>query len=58
MFGSAQNGVLLAADPQSALNFLSLNTADHFLHLGSAVILGGVALGADKVGRPATATAA
>ncbi|WP_251858548.1 DUF4383 domain-containing protein [Herbiconiux sp. L3-i23] len=29
-------------------NLLALNLPDHFLHLGSAVILGGVALGADK----------
>jgi hypothetical protein len=44
-------GFFLAADPSSPVNFLALNTADHFLHLGSAVILGGVALGADKAVR-------
>jgi len=32
----------------TAANILALNTADHFLHLLSAVILLGVAIGADK----------
>ncbi|MFG6402796.1 MULTISPECIES: DUF4383 domain-containing protein [unclassified Microbacterium] len=32
----------------TAANILALNAADHFLHLGSAVILLGVALAADK----------
>lgn len=32
----------------SALNILALNTADHFLHLASAVVLLGVGLAADK----------
>jgi hypothetical protein len=32
----------------TAANILALNTADHFLHLVSAVILLGVAIGADK----------
>jgi hypothetical protein len=41
-------GFFLAADPDSSLNFLALNMPDHFLHLVSAVILGGVALGADQ----------
>jgi hypothetical protein len=41
-------GFFLAADPSAPLNFLALNLPDHFLHLGSAVILGGVAIGADK----------
>ncbi len=44
-------GFFLAADPSSPVNFLALNTADHFLHLASAVVLGGVALGADKAVR-------
>jgi hypothetical protein len=44
-------GFFLAADPTSPVNFLALNTADHFLHLASAVVLGGVALGADKAVR-------
>ncbi|MFD1715102.1 DUF4383 domain-containing protein [Amnibacterium flavum] len=50
-------GFFLAADPSSPVNFLALNTADHFLHLGSAVILGGVAIGADKVIRGSSVTA-
>ncbi|MGG7452603.1 MULTISPECIES: DUF4383 domain-containing protein [Plantibacter] len=32
----------------SALNILALNTADHFLHLASAVVLLGAGLAADK----------
>ncbi|UOQ61173.1 DUF4383 domain-containing protein [Leucobacter rhizosphaerae] len=37
----------------TAANILALNTADHILHLGSALVLLGVALGADKqVARP------
>ncbi|WP_404434546.1 DUF4383 domain-containing protein [Microbacterium lacus] len=32
----------------TALNILALNTADHFLHLASAVVLLGVGLAADK----------
>ncbi|MFZ4896242.1 DUF4383 domain-containing protein [Plantibacter sp. Mn2098] len=39
----------------SALNILALNTADHFLHLASAVVLLGVGLSADKQARPVTA---
>ncbi len=34
----------------SALNILALNTADHVLHLASALILLGVAIGADRGG--------
>lgn len=49
-------GFFLAANPSSALNFLSLNTADHFLHLASAVVLLGVGLGADKVTRSTART--
>jgi len=41
-------GFFLAADPTSPLNFLALNTADHFLHLASAVVLLAVGLGADR----------
>lgn len=37
------------------LNILALNTADHFLHLGSAIVLLGVGLAADKSTRAATA---
>lgn len=37
------------------LNMLALNTADHFLHLGSAIVLLGVGLAADKSTRAATA---
>lgn len=50
-------GFFLAADPDSAVNFLALNAPDHFLHLGSAIILGGVAIGADKSARGASVTA-
>lgn len=32
----------------TSLNILALNTADHFLHLASAIVLLGVGLGADK----------
>ena len=32
----------------TALNILALNTADHFLHLASAIVLLGVGLAADK----------
>jgi hypothetical protein len=42
----------------TALNILALNTADHFLHLASAIVLLGVGLAADKVAgtrRPAVA---
>ncbi|MCU1437452.1 MAG: hypothetical protein JWP66_539 [Naasia sp.] len=39
----------------TAANILALNTADHFLHLVSAVVLLGVALGADKSARSVTA---
>ena len=40
----------------TALNILALNTADHFLHLASAVVLLGAGLAADKrVQRVATA---
>jgi len=46
-------GFFLAANHDSALNFLSLNTPDHFLHLASAVLLLAVGLGADR--RPAPA---
>ncbi|HEY8589127.1 MAG TPA: DUF4383 domain-containing protein [Naasia sp.] len=48
-------GFFLAADPESPANFLALNTADHFLHLASAVVLLGVALGADKSARTVNA---
>jgi len=40
----------------TSLNILALNTADHFLHLASAIVLLGVGLGADKsVQKSATA---
>ncbi|MCU1570313.1 MAG: hypothetical protein JWR33_1054 [Naasia sp.] len=48
-------GFFLAADPESAVNFLALNTPDHFLHLASAVVLLGTALGADKSARTSVA---
>ncbi|MDY7542216.1 DUF4383 domain-containing protein [Cryobacterium breve] len=35
----------------SALNILALNTADHFLHLASAIVLLGAGLATDKVVR-------
>ncbi|NQX05623.1 DUF4383 domain-containing protein [Rathayibacter sp. VKM Ac-2856] len=41
----------------TALNVLALNTADHFLHLASALVLLGVGLTADKGTRARTATA-
>ena len=41
----------------TALNILALNTADHFLHLGSAIVLLGVGLAADKSVRTRTVTA-
>ncbi|MGN6742322.1 MAG: DUF4383 domain-containing protein [Amnibacterium sp.] len=41
-------GFFLAANHDSALNFLSLNTPDHFLHLASAIVLLAVGLGADR----------
>jgi hypothetical protein len=37
----------------TAANILALNTADHFLHLASAVVLLFVGLGADKTARRA-----
>ena len=39
---------------ETAANILALNTADHFLHLASAVVLLFVGLGADKNVRRAT----
>jgi hypothetical protein len=39
----------------TALNILALNTADHFLHLASAIVLLGVALGFERSARMATA---
>ena len=39
----------------TAANILALNTADHFLHLASAIVLLGVALGFERSGRVATA---
>jgi hypothetical protein len=41
----------------TALNILALNTADHFLHLASAIVLLGVGLAADKTVRSRTVTA-
>ncbi|MEJ3405313.1 DUF4383 domain-containing protein [Rathayibacter sp. YIM 133350] len=38
-------------------NVLALNTADHFLHLASAIVLLGVGLAADKAERSRTVTA-
>lgn len=40
----------------TALNILALNTADHFLHLASAIVLLGAGLAADKLA-PRTVTA-
>jgi hypothetical protein len=40
----------------TALNILALNTADHFLHLASAIVLLGVGLAADKSVRRDTVT--
>lgn len=37
----------------TAANVLALNTPDHFLHLGSAIVLLGVGLGAEKAARHA-----
>jgi len=39
----------------TAANILALNTADHFLHLASAIVLLGVGLGAERTARVATA---
>jgi hypothetical protein len=39
----------------TAANILALNTADHFLHLASAIVLLGAALGFERSGRVATA---
>ena len=39
----------------TAANVLALNTADHFLHLASAIVLLGVGLGAERTVRVATA---
>ena len=39
----------------TAANILALNTADHFLHLASAIALLGVGLGAERSARVATA---
>lgn len=41
----------------TSLNVLALNTADHFLHLGSAIVLLGVGLGTEKSTRSRAATA-
>jgi hypothetical protein len=41
----------------SSVNILAINTADNILHLGSAIILLGVGIGADKGLRSAAATA-
>ena len=48
-------GFFLAApdNGQSALNFLSLNTPDHFLHLATGLVLLVTGLGADKRARAA-----
>jgi hypothetical protein len=35
----------------TSVNVLALNTADHFLHLGSAIVLLGVGLGTEKTTR-------
>ena len=51
-------GFFLAANHDSALNFLSLNTPDHFLHLASAIVLLAVGLGADRRTASAQRTAA
>lgn len=40
----------------TALNILALNTADHFLHLVSALVLLGVGLGAERGVRSSTST--
>ncbi|NQX28243.1 DUF4383 domain-containing protein [Microbacteriaceae bacterium VKM Ac-2854] len=41
----------------TAANVLALNTPDHFLHLGSAIVLLGVGLGAEKSARRAGSAA-
>ncbi|WP_210508001.1 DUF4383 domain-containing protein [Naasia sp. SYSU D00057] len=41
-------GILGFFIENTGANILALNTADHFLHLVSAVVLLGVAIGADK----------
>lgn len=41
----------------TAANILALNTADHILHLGSALVLLVVAIAADKHAEPATRSA-
>jgi len=48
-------GVLGFFIEETAANILALNTADHFLHLASAVVLLLVGLGADKSARRVTA---
>lgn len=42
----------------TALNILALNTADHVLHLGSALLLLGVSIAADRSERSASVSAA
>jgi hypothetical protein len=42
----------------TAFNILALNTPDHFLHLGSAIVLLAAGLGADKHSRTAPRTTA
>ncbi|MDH2443666.1 DUF4383 domain-containing protein [Amnibacterium sp. CER49] len=44
-------GFFLSANHSSAINFLSLNVPDHFLHLASAIVLLAVGLGADRAVR-------
>ncbi len=51
-------GFFLAANHGSSLNFLSLNTPDHFLHLASALVLLAVGLGADRRATSPARTAA
>ena len=46
-------GFFLVGTP---LNILALNTADHFLHLASALVLLGVGLGAERDARTNTST--
>ncbi|KQM81165.1 DUF4383 domain-containing protein [Agromyces sp. Leaf222] len=41
----------------TAANILALNTADHFLHLASALVLLGVGLGAESVSHSTSRTA-
>lgn len=45
-------GFFLVGTP---LNVLALNMPDHFLHLASAIVLLGTALGTERAARPATA---